>query len=590
MKTKSTWILGLNAWHADASAALLENGEVVAAAEEERFRRVKHWAGFPARAIAWCLEEAGIDATDLDWVAVNRDPKAAWLAKGAYALRKRPNLSFVRDRLRNRERVRSVLDELAESTAVTRSALRARLAHVEHHRAHLASSFHPSPFDRAALVSVDGFGDFASSAWGIGEANRIELRGRTRFPHSLGLFYLAVTQHLGFPNYGDEYKVMGLAAYGKPTFVGELEQVLQLSPGGRFRLGLEYFRHHDQGVAMGWDSGTPHMGEVFSPRLEELLGPARRPDEPLEQRHHDLAASVQARYEAALFHLLRHVHAQTGSSSLCLSGGCAMNGLANGRIVDETPFENLYVPSAPGDAGGAIGAALEVACGRLGSARPSGSHNAYWGPRFGPEQVRAELAGHEAELVAQGYRLRHVPDPRELCRWTAQRIASGAVVGWFQGKMEWGPRALGNRSILADPRRGDMRRLLNEKIKLRELFRPFAPSILRERVGDWFEREGDVPFMLEIWRIRAERRGTIPAVTHVDGTGRLQTVSEQENPLYHGLLEAFEAETGVPMLLNTSFNENEPVVCQPGEALSCFLRTKMDALVLGEWLLERPAA
>ena len=584
----STHILGLNAWHPDAAACLVVDGEVVAAAEEERFTRRKHTAGFPAEAVRWCLEEAGIEPGDLDWIAINRDPFAALLPKALHVLRKRPSLAFLRDRLANRREVQDAAGAVAKALGTPQ--LRARVARVEHHRAHLASSFLVSPFDRAAVVSVDGFGDFASGAWGRGDRSWMSIEDRVGFPHSLGLLYLALTQHLGFGNYGDEYKVMGMAAYGSPRFRDELKEIVQLERDGKYRLALRFFRHHSEGVEMDWNGPVPRIGRATSDALEDLLGPGRRPEEPLEQRHFDLAASLQARYEEVLFHLLRHVAEETGAANLCLAGGCAMNGLANGKILAETPFEQLYVPPAPGDAGGAVGAAIDVWCRRLGQPRRFEMTHAYWGPSVRTEDVHTLLTEERERLSEERCRVTRLPRAEELASSVAERIAEGNVVGWFQDRMEWGPRALGNRSILADPRRADVRELLNRKIKLRETFRPFAPSVLAEHAAEWFDVTREVPFMLEIRDVLAEKRDDVPAVVHADGTGRLQTVRSDLNPRYHALIRAFHERTGVPMVLNTSFNENEPVVCTPAEALDCFLRTNMDVLVLGDHLVERRAA
>ncbi|OGW91504.1 MAG: carbamoyltransferase, partial [Omnitrophica bacterium RIFCSPHIGHO2_02_FULL_63_14] len=456
-------------------------------------------------------------------------------------------------------------------------------------RAHLASAFFVSPFDSAAVVSVDGFGDFASAMWGVGEGNAIDVKDQVNFPHSLGLFYLAMTQFLGFRNYGDEYKVMGLAAYGRPSEVQKLRRLVKLKPGGRFELELDYFLHHTEGVSMIWDEGQPRIGTAYSPKLEELLGPARPPAAPVEDRHKALAASLQAVYEEAFFHLLNHVHARTKSENLCLAGGCAMNSVANGKVFDRTPFRNLFVQPAAGDAGGAIGAAFSVWHEKLGKGRSFVMDHANWGPEFGDEEISSELGVRSSELKKENCQVEKIDDEERLCRETAKAIADGKVVGWFQGRMEWGPRALGNRSIVCDPRRADMKDILNLKIKRRESFRPFAPSVLREKTAGWFETDTDVPFMLQVYPVRPEKRALIPAVTHVDGSGRLQTVTAGQNPLYHRLIAAFDRLTGVPMVLNTSFNENEPIVRAPAEALECFLRTRMDRLVLGRHVVARPS-
>lgn len=580
-------ILGLNAFHGDSSACVLVDGELVAAAEEERFRRVKHWAGFPSEAIRYCLDAAGTGLSRVDHVAINRNPTANLLKKALFAFSKRPSLAAIRDRLSNAGRVRDIASSLAEAVAVSPDRIRAKVHNVEHHEAHLASSFYVSPFPSAAVVSVDGFGDFVSTMWGVGAENRISIRDQVGFPHSLGLFYLALTQYLGFPHYGDEYKVMGLAPYGTPTELEKMRRIVRLKPKGLFELDLDYFVHHSEGVSMVWDDGEPRIGQVFSQELADLLGPARQKNEPLTDYHRNVAASLQAMYEEAFFHLLDHVHAQTRSPNLCLAGGCAMNSVANGKVFDRSPFSELYIQSAAGDGGGAIGAAFHVWHQLLGNPRSFVMDQAYLGPEFTTADIRSLLEAKGQELAAAACTVEEIRDEAELCRRTAERVAEGKVIGWFQGRMEWGPRALGNRSIVCDPRRADMKEILNAKIKRRESFRPFAPSIVREAVGAWFETDYDVPFMLQVYQIREEKRGVIPAVTHVNGSGRLQTVTEKQNPRYYRLIKAFEAMTGVPTVLNTSFNENEPVVCRPAEALDCFLRTRMDVLVMGNWFVER---
>jgi len=579
-----TYILGINAFHGDSSACLLRDGVLVAAAEEERFRRIKHWAGFPELAIRYCLDEGGIGTEAVAHVAINQDPRANFWRKLGYTLAKRPSLRLVMDRLRNK-RERASVGELL-SRAFPGQSFSGTVHEVEHHHAHLGSAFLVSPFEEAVTVSVDGFGDFASAAWGIGRASEIRVDGKVYFPHSLGIFYQALTQYLGFPHYGDEYKVMGLAPYGEPAYLKAMHRIVQLQEDGSFRLNLEFFRHHREPIAFEWVNGEPRFAALFSDAMVELIGPARRPDEPLTRHHHDLARSVQAMYEEAFFHLLNHLHARYGSDRLALAGGCAMNSVANGKIYRATPFRKVYIQSAAGDAGGAIGAAFVVAS-RLGITRRFRMDHAYWGPQFSESDITRLLEARQSELDAQGCTVESIHDEGQLCQQTATAIANGEVVGWFQGRMEWGPRALGNRSILGDPRRADMKDILNHKIKRRESFRPFAPSILREAVAEWFEQDDDVPFMMQVYPIRADQRARIPAVTHIDGSGRLQTVDRDANPRYYRLIEAFRAQTGVPLVLNTSFNENEPVVCRPEEALDCFLRTRMDVLVLGDRFVRR---
>ena len=577
-------ILGLNAFHGDSSAALVRDGKLIAAAEEERFRRIKHWAGFPTHSILYCLNQAGVGLSDVEHIALNQDNRANLVRKIGYFLFKRPNINLVLSRLRNR-RARAAVPVLLEQ-AFPGEILRAKLHCVEHHFAHLSSAYHVCPFDRAAVVSIDGFGDFSSAAWGAAAGCEISTFGRVYFPHSLGIFYQALTQYLGFPQYGDEYKVMGLAPYGRPSSLEAMRKIVRLLPDGGFELNLKFFRHHREDITYQWADGSPDFDDLFAPALEQLLGPRRLPGDPLEQRHRDIARSAQAMYEEAFFHLLSILQKRSGLTDLSLAGGCAMNSVANGKVRRMTPFRRVYVQPAAGDAGGAIGSAFAV-WHQLGGKRTFVMDHAYWGPAFDAADISHLLAAHQSDIAAADCTLEHISDETALCNRTASAIADGKVVGWFQGRMEWGPRALGNRSIVCDPRRADMKMLLNAKIKRRESFRPFAPSVLEEAVAEWFEEDDAVPFMMQVFQIREQKRTLIPAVTHVDGSGRLQTVSSLTNPRYHRLIDRFRALTGIPMVLNTSFNENEPVVCKPQEALDCFLRTQMDLLVIGNTLIAR---
>jgi carbamoyltransferase len=578
-------ILGINAYHADAAACLMVDGCLVAAAEEERFRRIKHWAGFPSEAILYCLDAGGLSLRDVEHVAINRDPQANLFRKVGSVLAHRPEPGVILERLRNQRDWSSI--ESTIGALPGGNNFHGRVHRVEHHLAHLSSAFLVSPFHRAVVVSVDGMGDFASAAWGIGEGSRIDIKGRVFSPHSLGIFYEALTQYVGFPSYGDEYKVMGLAPYGQPIFMPEMRRIVAAQRDGAFRLNLEFFRHHRERFGYVWKDCAPRVERLFTPALERLLGRARSPEEPLEQRHRDVAESVQSRYEEAFFALLNSLYDKFRIDTLALAGGCAMNSVANGKIYVATPFRRVFVQPAAGDAGGALGAALAVHH-RLSPGTPRLlMEHAYWGPEFSRSQIAALIERHRSELGAQGCRIDELRDDNGLCRRAARAIAEGKVVGWFQGRMEWGPRALGNRSILCDPRRPDMKDILNLKIKRRESFRPFAPSILREKVIDWFETDDEVPFMMQVFQIKPEKRSVIPAVTHVDGSGRLQTITAAANPLYYRLVESFAELTGVPLVLNTSFNENEPIVCRPQEAMDCFLRTKMDLLALGPFVVER---
>jgi carbamoyltransferase len=585
-------VLGLNAYHGDSAAALVKDGRLIAAAEEERFRRIKHWSGLPTEAMNWCLADAGLQIGDVDHIAINRNPKVNNLRRALYVLRKRPSLGLMLNRLRNIKRAGSFEDEV--QAAYPGAKLKAQVHRVEHHMAHLASAYLVSDFDEAVCLSVDGFGDFASSAWGMGKGNDIKIDGRIYFPHSLGIFYTVITQFIGFPYFGDEYKVMGLAPYGEPKYLKEMRELVQVQSDGTFKLNLKYFCHHSDDVHYTWDKCCPEVGTLYKKEpMEALFGPQREPGAALEQKHRDIARSAQAMYEEAFFAMLQMLHARYHCDNLALSGGCAMNSVANGKVYLNSPFKRMYLPASAGDAGGAIGSAFVVARQLEGSAdTPVRStryvmDHAYVGPQATDTEIRTLLDARSADIAAEQCTVRCIADEGELCKMTATAITEGKVIGWFQGRMEWGPRALGNRSILGDPRRADMKDILNLKIKRRESFRPFAPSILREHVSEWFEQDDDVPFMMEVFQVRADKRPQIPATTHVDGSGRLQTVHQETNPRYHRLIESYRQITGVPMVLNTSFNENEPVVCTPQEALDCFLRTKMDVLVLNDWMVTR---
>lgn len=610
-------ILGLNAFHGDASAALLIDGQLVCAVEEERLNRVKHCAGFPSLAVRECLRLGGISAGQLDHVAISRDPRAHLADKllhvGTRLLHSRDLPALVRqvrDRLTNRKKITSVESALAD--ALGTDELRATFHTVEHHRAHLASAFFASGFAEAAVLSLDGFGDFVSTMWGRGTDRHIEVLGEVGFPHSLGALYTAMTQWLGFPKYGDEGKVMGLAAYGNAQAVPELRQLLQLHPDGSFSLELRYFRHHRDGIEMSWADGSPKLARLYGDELCRLLGPAREPGSALLPRHQDVAASLQALLEDAVCHLALGVQRRTGLTKLTLAGGVALNSVANGKILDRTPFAELFVQPAAGDNGTAIGAALWIEHQVLGRPRRFVMHHAYTGPTFSLDectQAVQSMFGAAASLDAHGQavvsgvatvgsngqpsqarlRIERLSDS-QLRERAVSAIERGEVIGWFQGAMEFGPRALGHRSILADPRRADMKDILNRRIKHREPFRPFAPAILAEHTAQWFVRAAPSPAMLLVDEVRKEKRALVPAIVHADGTGRLQTVEQAHSPHFYALIAAFAERTGVPILLNTSFNEHEPIVCSPSDALRCFVKTHMDALALCNlwlsWVIE----
>jgi carbamoyltransferase len=605
-------ILGINAYHGDAAAAIVKDGKQIAAAEEERFNRFKHCAGFPTEAIKYCLTAAGARIEDVDHVGISRDPSAhlhkkilfaaSRAARQASSSVRRPSelnsnvaviesdsdkgngngsniFRQIKDRLGNAARVRDVKQELARQLNTAAKSLRAEFHNIEHHRAHLASSFFVSPFQKAALLSIDGFGDFVSTMWGVGEGNSIRILGQVEYPHSTGIVYTATTQFLGFPHYGDEGKVMGLAPYGKPWFIDQFREIIRTEDHGQFRLNLEYFRHHAEGVDMSWDQGSPIIGRIFSDEFINTFGPARSPGAELTDRDRDIAASLQLRLEEVAFHVLNHLHDQTGLTDLGLAGGVAYNSVMNGKILLHTPFRRIFVQPAAGDSGTALGVCYQIYNEILQQPRSEAMEGAYTGPEFSNEDLRTAIEA--SGLACETY------NDADLTRRAALDISHGLVVGWFQGRMEFGPRALGNRSILVDPRRSEMKDVLNQRIKKREPFRPFAPSILEDRVADYFEQTHSAPTMLMVYQVKEERRKEIPAVSHVDGSGRLQTVSRRVNDRYYQLISDFNDLTGVPVILNTSFNENEPIVCTPEQAIDCFKKTRMDVLYLGNYSIRR---
>jgi carbamoyltransferase len=570
-------ILGLNMFHADASAALVQDGEVVFAIAEERLNRVKHYAGFPALAVKACLDAVGARITDVDHVAVGQDSDANLAKKVQYALTNPAKiLNFIRLRQR-KEAMRDVRSLLVKALDVDLKDLRFEEHHLEHHIAHIASAYYCSPWEKAAGFSYDGSGDFVSTMMARCEGNDITVLERVFLPHSLGSFYTMICEFIGYKKYGDEGKVMGLAPYGKDTYCEQVGKVIEVSDSA-FRLDLNYFMPlgSNQGMQIQPD-GTVRLARHFSDRMEQLFGQPREPQAEITQRDMDLAYAMQHRFEEVFFHLLKQLHQRVPVEDLVMAGGCALNSVANGKLFHQTPFQRTWIQPAAGDEGLAIGAALHTWHSTLQQPRCYQMKNSYLGPEFSDSRIESDLK--QANL---GYRkLERQP----LLDAVAEQVAAGNVVGWFQGRMEWGPRALGNRSIVAHPGLPDMKDVLNARIKQREWFRPFAPSILVERQSEYFEYDHPSPFMLHVYKIRPEKRAQLCAVNHVDDTGRLQTVSREENPLYYDLIQAFERRTGIPVILNTSFNENEPIVCTPEEAIDCFKRTRMDVLAIGPYLV-----
>ena len=574
-------VLGINAYHADASAAILVDGLLVAATEEERFTRTKHWAGFPVQAIQFCLREAGVSLHEVDYISIGRDPKAKFNKKIRFMLQSPFSvLQYAFNRVGNAKKITTISEELQKvDPSISMAELEKKLLNIEHHRSHLAAAFFPSPYEEAAILSIDGAGDFTTTMLAKGKGTNIEVLEDIDFPHSIGVFYSAMTQLLGFPYYGDEYKVMGLAPYGEPKYVDLLRDVVELIPDGLFRLNLDYFQSPHKGYVHYSDDFLPLVKPLFNDKMESVFGKMRPKNQPLTQHHKDLAASVQRYTEEIIFHVLEYLHRKTGLTKVCIAGGVAQNSVANGKITRSTSFKEVYIPSAGHDAGISMGSAYWVHHIVAGQPRCQPVFNANTGSHFSNEEIRKICDKANIQYT-------FLPD-EELFERIVNCLIDGGVVGWFNGRAEFGPRALGGRSIIADPRRVDAKDILNAKIKRRESFRPFAPSILSEEVANWFELDEPVPFMEKVFPILKEKRALIPAVTHADGTGRLQTVNSSVSPRYHGLISAFFKKTGVPILLNTSFNENEPIVNAPGEAIDCFLRTEMDMLVLENCLITR---
>ncbi|WP_273566562.1 carbamoyltransferase family protein [Maribacter halichondriae] len=569
-------ILGLNTHHADSSAAIFVDGKLIAATEEERFTRIKHWAGFPEQAVRFCLKEAGATLVDVDHITIGRDPKAKMKNKMMYVL-KNPvkSTALVKDRWENREKITSMAEEFEQAFEISKEEIEKKFRHIEHHRAHLASAFFASPYEESAIISIDGSGDFTTTMLAHGKGNKIEVLDSIDFPVSLGFIYTAFTHFLGFPHYGDEYKVMGLAPYGEAKYVDKIMKIVKLKDDGLWSWDNSYF----DAIKVRYDNNQPVSPPFFSEKFAKEFGAPRKKGEELTQYHKDLAKSVQVFTEKVIFHMLNHLQKRTGCKNVCIAGGVAQNSVANGKIIANTTFENLYIPSAGHDAGISMGSALYHYHDNLNMPRTSAIKSASTGSSFTNEEIEAFLKENDISYKKM--------EDEELFDYISDKLIVPSVVGWFQGRAEFGPRALGHRSIIADPRNDQAKELLNLKIKRRESFRPFAPSILKEYVEEYFEYNDEVPFMEKVFPIKIEKHSKIPAVTHVDGTGRLQSVDKEVSPRYYGLIEAFRKKTGVPILLNTSFNENEPIVNTPAEAYDCFARTQMDVLVLENIVIER---
>ena len=573
-----TYILGVNAFHADSSACIIRNGEILFAIEEERINRIKHWSGFPTKSIEACLNFADISMDEIDFITFNTDPQFNLKKKIFYVLK-----NFIENEIfkyLKKKNKNNLFVNLKKNYEFEK--LEKKIIFVEHHISHISSAYFPSNYDKSDIVSIDGFGDFTSCALGSAEGNDLNISTRVNFPHSLGLFYQAMTQHLGFRNYGDEYKVMGLSAYGKPKYFEKLKNIINIKKN-TFELNLNYFSHHYNFSNYVSTDGNIMFPKIFNQKIHEIIGPERLKDQKLNEQHADLAASVQKIYEYILFNTLNTWQKISKKENLCFAGGCAMNSKANGSILENTNYKNIYIPPSPGDAGGSVGSALYQFSKINKLYENKNYYSVYLGPQFKKEHTKKLI---DENLLNYDCKVLELNE-NEIVELCSKKISEGNVVGWFQARMEWGPRALGNRSILADPRQKNMKDILNLKIKKRESFRPFAPSILEEEVEGWFEQHHQSYFMQNVYKFKEEKIKYVPAVVHLDFTGRLQTVSKKLNPLYYNLIKNFQKITKVPIILNTSFNENEPIVCNPLEAIECFKRTKIDILVIDNFYIQR---
>ena len=581
-------VLGLNIYHGDAAACIFKDGHLIVAAEEERFTRVKHSAGFPIAAVNFCLESLDIGIDQVDFIAVNRNPKLRIFPKLLYFFRNKFKIKNFVQRFYNFKKITSLSSDIAQRLNVDAQSLKNKILFFDHHLCHAASSVCASGFESTNYATIDGFGDFVSTTIGEFKNDKFLKLNEVQFPHSLGIFYTDITQFLGFENYGDEYKVMGLASYGKPAYFDELLKVVNIDKN-LFKLNLSYFKHHTDGIETSWLDSNPNIANIYKENLSNLLGSPRKKNEEILQIHKDIAASAQAVYEFVLFYILNKLYSKSKNDNLCLSGGCAMNSVANGKIINNTPYKKIFINYSPSDSGGAIGSAILALKKLKQLVNVDSINNPYLGNSYSNQQIKNIIDDYKKKFLEKKIKTQFFAneDNYKLLQFVAKEIANKKIIGLFAGRMEFGSRALGNRSIIADPRVLEMRNILNFKIKRRESFRPFAPSILQELTKDWFEVDDEVPFMSKVYKVKKDKQHLIPAVVHVDGTGRLQSVDGKYNKNYYNLIKEFYNLTKVPIILNTSFNENEPIVRNPEQAIECFLRTDMDLLVLENHVLSR---
>ena len=571
--------LGLNVFHGDASACIFKNGKLITAVEEERFTRVKHAAGFPFNSIKYCLNTLNIKLDEVDNIAINRNPKKRIFKKLIYAFKNRLKFTNLKNRIYNFKKITTLEKEFEKHFQIDKQNLKDKIFNIDHHLSHAASSVYASGYSKTNYLTIDGFGDFLSTTIGYFDGTNFNNLKEVEFPHSLGVFYSAITQYLGFRNYGDEYKVMGLSSYGEPKYLDKMKKIVSFDDKKLFKLNLDFFLHDKDGVEMSWLVGEPKISTLYSEKLIDLFGPERKKEDQISQYHKDLASSAQKIYEEIFLKILKKLSHLNDSNNLCISGGCAMNSVANGKVIKETNYKNIYMNSAPGDSGGAIGSGLMVLKKNFKPEQES-IDNPYLGTSYNNDQVKKIL-------IEKNVDYQHFENFDEIIKIIAEKISKKKIIGFFQDKMEFGARALGNRSILADPRTMEIRDIINHKIKRRESFRPFAPAILSDQVHKWFDVNKEVPFMSEVYKVLDDKKKLIPSVVHVDNTGRVQTVNEKYNSKFYNLIKQFDLLTGVPIILNTSFNENEPIVNEPQHAIDCFLRTEMDTLVIQNFIISR---
>ena len=578
-------ILGLNINHADTSACIIVNGKIIAAIEEERFVRKKHYAGFPLNSIEFCLSIAKLTINDVNFITVNYSPTSNLKQKVFYIIKNIISISTLKKILSFKNKLFHTSDL---HRYLNKNNFNGKIINVEHHMSHIASSYYNSSFENAAGLTIDGFGDFCSTGTFLCSNDKIQSLKKVYFPHSLGILYQAITQFLGFKNYGDEYKVMGLASYGDPKYLKEFEDLVQYNSKNFFLLNLDYFSHHSNSeFSYSFSNGIPKFSNLYSKKITELLGEERNPYDKIEKRHFDIASSLQICFENIVFSILNNLYQKTKIKNLCLAGGCALNSKFNGLIKERTPFKNVFIQPNAGDAGGAMGSALhflrknEI---NKASIHQRDNNKCYLGNSYTNEFIEDKLI--KKNKLMKNYSFKKLNDA-DLYNEVANRISKNQVIGWFKGRCEWGPRALGNRSILADARNPEIKDILNKKIKLRESFRPFAPAVLEEFANIYFDINYPSTFMLNVVNGKKIAKESVPAVVHVDNTCRVQTVSKSDNYHFYNLISEFNKLTGIPIILNTSFNENEPIVLNPDHAFDCFRRTSMDCLVLENWIITR---